>query len=245
MTNTPSSENPEPTSGGSSSAPRYGQRDPRTEPTEGGTANGDGAGNRPGNGSPWSQDSAGYGESQYGQQNGGYRPLPYDSTGNGATDPYANQPRYDAQNTGMNASNGSGQSPYYQGGYGQPSYQQYPSRPGDHPNGWGMGLAALICGIVSVVLCWLVLPGLAGVVAIILGIVAIKKLGRTPGAGKAMPIVGIILGSIGVILSLIVGIIFAIGLSAANEAAQHCGGFGSADSVEFQQCVDSYIESKY
>lgn len=102
----------------------------------------------------------------------------------------------------------------------------------------------MICGIGSLVLCWLVFPALAGIVAIILGIVAIKKLGKTPGAGKAMPIVGIILGAIGAIVSVIFLIFWIFSFSIANEAAQNCGGYGNANSSSYQQCIDDYIANQ-
>ncbi|MCT1367557.1 DUF4190 domain-containing protein [Kocuria massiliensis] len=160
------------------------------------------------------------------------------SNANGTPGYYGGSPRpYDSYQ---------GQQAQYSGnGYGQPQYQQqYPTSQPQRPNGWGMGLAAMICGIGSLVLCWLVFPALAGIVAIILGIVAIKKLGKTPGAGKAMPIVGIILGAIGAIVSVIFLIFWIFSFSIANEAAQNCGGYGNANSSSYQQCIDDYIANQ-
>ena len=257
MTNNPSSENHEPESGGSSSAPRFGQNDPQE--STGGSTPWRGSENREqpqygtygDDGSPSGRNQPSYGQygesgqaqPQYGQQSqpgygqqGGYQPIQDNGYGQQAGGSYY----------GQQGENGYYNQPQYQSGnYAQPNYQQYPARAGDRPNGWGMGLAALICGIASVVLCWLVLPGLAGIVAIVLGIVAIRKLAKTPGAGKAMPIIGIVLGGIGVILSVLLGVIFAIGFSVANEAAEHCGGYSAANSAGFEECVNSYMESDY
>ncbi|WP_129657916.1 DUF4190 domain-containing protein [Rothia uropygialis] len=249
MTNNPSSENHEPNSEENSSAPRFGQRDPQSSDgihSNGGheaTGEQPQYGNYPSHGSSVGrQPDDG---NRYGQQERGYQPLPHDNGQQPYNDQYNGQPRYGAPNNQAYPMNDSGQPQYQPNNYGRPNYQQYPSRVGERPNGWGMGLAALICGIASVVLCWLVLPGIAGIVAIVLGIVAVRKLGKTQGASKAMPIIGIVLGAIGVILSVIVGVLFAIGLSVANDAAQQCGGYSSANSAEFEQCVDSYIQSNY
>ncbi len=71
------------------------------------------------------------------------------------------------------------------------------------PQGKGMAIAALILGIVSVALClyWFIaLP--AGIAAIVLGVLARKR-----GVGAGMALAGIITGSIGAVLGLIIGIL--------------------------------------
>lgn len=263
----PENENMESGNGGEGSVPRFCEQDQGSKPWgEGSTAQpdgqssgygqqyGDGCGaqqprygqNEPqGQGYPGQSyggqnSSAGY----YGQQADGQYQRPgadgygYGSNGYGEQAPYGgSSSQYEAN---------PGQQPQYQPqGYGQPQYQQYPTSQAERPNGWGMGLAALICGIGSLVLCWLVLPGLAGIVAIILGIVAIKKLGKTPGAGKAMPIIGIIVGAVGVIVSVIFLIFYAFSFSIANEAAKECGGFSNATSSSYDQCIDDYVNNHY
>lgn len=67
----------------------------------------------------------------------------------------------------------------------------------------GMAIAAMVCGIVSVVLCWLSFVGLAaGIVGLVLSVMARKKV--APGqngsgmvtAGLVCSIIGIVLGGI-------------------------------------------------
>lgn len=225
--------------------PRYGQNDPQG--TYGQNESHGAYGQNDPQGSGYQGQSYGSGSSSagyYGNQGDGQYQRPGSegygngSNGYGEQAPYGGAPsQYGSQ---------PGQQPQYQPqGYGQPQYQQYPTSQAERPNGWGMGLAALICGIGSLVLCWLVFPGLAGIVAIILGIVAIKKLGKTPGAGKAMPIIGIIVGAIGVIVSVVFLIFYAFSFSIANEAAKECGGFSNATSSSYDQCIDDYVNSHY
>ena len=62
-----------------------------------------------------------------------------------------------------------------------------------------MGIASMVLGIFSVVLCclWFVAP-ITSVVGLILGIISLKK----EDAGKGMAIAGIILSSIGFIIAI-------------------------------------------
>ncbi|MCP3425925.1 DUF4190 domain-containing protein [Rothia sp. AR01] len=149
----------------------------------------------------------------------------------------ANQgpPQYNPQNSGHDAA------PSYQGqaaGYNDQYGGQKPGRPA----GWGLGLASLICGIVGLVFSWLVVPGIAAIVAIILGIVAIRKLKKTPGAGKAMPIVGIITGALGTIAAIVVAILSAVLFSYGMDAYEQCSHLQS-DNAAFEQCLDDYANS--
>lgn len=78
-------------------------------------------------------------------------------------------------------------------GFGGPAFQgaQAPSRS-------GKALAALITGIAGLVLCFLFVPAL---VALILGILALREIGRSNGmkTGKGMAIAGVVLGALGVV----------------------------------------------
>jgi hypothetical protein len=95
--------------------------------------------------------------------------------------------------------------------YGQPYGQPYPTQLKSN----GLAIASLICGIASVVLCWayLILPLLAGVPAVIMGHIALKKIKRDPAlGGKGLALTGLITGYAGIGLGLIIGafLIFAI-----------------------------------
>jgi type II secretory pathway pseudopilin PulG len=71
----------------------------------------------------------------------------------------------------------------------------------------GTAIASLICGILS-----LVLACLTGIPAIVLGVLAIKKIGRSNGAlgGRGMAIAGLVLGSVG---TMITGVAILAGLA--------------------------------
>jgi hypothetical protein len=88
-----------------------------------------------------------------------------------------------------------GQPPYGQPQqqYGQPPYGQPPGNapygmPAQPPPGNGWGVAALVTGLVG-----LCLPFVGGLLAIVFGIVGIKRAGKTH-TGKGMSIAGLILG---------------------------------------------------
>jgi hypothetical protein len=86
---------------------------------------------------------------------------------------------------------------------------QYPGQPagGSAPQGSsGMAVAALVFGILGICL-----PCPLGVVAIILGIIALNRIGQTPGlGGRGMAIAGIVIPIVGGIVSA--GIWAAIGI---------------------------------
>lgn len=111
-----------------------------------------------------------------------------------------------------------GQQPYGQQPYGQQSYDQQPYGQQPYNNQYyqnnnlnnekkqnGMGIASMILGIVSTVIgccaCYyLSIP--LGIAAVILGILSIRKQETT----KGFAIAGIITGSIGIVVSLIITI---------------------------------------
>ena len=89
-------------------------------------------------------------------------------------------------------------------------YQPQPSRAGS-----GMAIAALVLGVLAVLSSWTVIGGiLLGLVAIILGFIALSRAKRGQGGGKAMAIIGIIAGALGMVLSIV---LISIGLSFLNS----------------------------
>lgn len=83
----------------------------------------------------------------------------------------------------------------------------------------GLAIAAMVTGIVAFILAWLPFLGfILGLIAIVLGIIALKK-----PAGKAMAIAGLATGGVAVIWNLIVTafiiITFTLYGSAASQAA--------------------------
>ncbi|MFE0644737.1 DUF4190 domain-containing protein [Streptomyces sp. NPDC058877] len=91
---------------------------------------------------------------------------------------------------------GYGQPGYGQPGYGQPGWQQPPSN--------GMGTAAMVIGIVAVAgFCLYGLGGILGILAVIFGIIGLKKAGRGEATNRGMAIAGIVLGAIGIVVSAV------------------------------------------
>jgi len=123
---------------------------------------------------------------------------------------------------------GPGQMPY-----GYPQYPQYPQYPG-HPvqgapygpqagapgygYGWpglqqppsnGMGVTALVLGIVSaVVFCLWPLAILLGVLAVIFGVIGRRKAHRGEATNGGMALAGLICGAVGVVLGIVMIVIF-------------------------------------
>ncbi|GGV68371.1 hypothetical protein GCM10010277_77590 [Streptomyces longisporoflavus] len=104
------------------------------------------------------------------------------------------------------------------------SFPEYPQtsghdgRPPEHSGmrpGNGMAIAALVLGILAILLFWTVIGGaLLGLLAVIFGIIGARKArgGRAPHG--VMSIIGAVLGGLGLIAS---GVIIAIGASILNS----------------------------
>lgn len=87
-------------------------------------------------------------------------------------------------------------------------YNQYGNEP---PQGKGKAIAALVLGIVAIVFacCCTYIGIICGVLAVIFGILEIKK----NGEGKAMAIAGTICGGIGALVGLVTTIINFVNIS--------------------------------
>lgn len=77
--------------------------------------------------------------------------------------------------------------------------------------GKGLGIASMVCGIVSIVTicCVPYVPAILGVVAVVLGIIQIVK-----NESKGMAIAGIICGAVGLVVYVV---LFAIGMAVINS----------------------------
>ncbi|MFE5712249.1 DUF4190 domain-containing protein [Streptomyces sp. NPDC056501] len=91
--------------------------------------------------------------------------------------------------------------PSYGAGYGQPPGFQQPSN--------GMGIASMVLGIVAVVgFCLYGVNIILGILALIFGIIGLKKAGRGEATNRGMALAGVILGSVGIVVgSVILGLI--------------------------------------
>ncbi|RGE24281.1 DUF4190 domain-containing protein [Leucobacter sp. wl10] len=81
----------------------------------------------------------------------------------------------------------------------------------------GLAIAALVLGIVSLVFCWIPAIGIiAGVVGLILGIIALRK-----RQSKGMSLTGIITGALGIVASIIILIVSIMIIGAAMNQLQN------------------------
>lgn len=106
-------------------------------------------------------------------------------------------------------------------GYGQPGgypgYAMAPMAMGT-PLPTGMAVAAMVCGIVGVVLSlcgWWTIP--LSAVGIVLGVLAFKKANRGQAGGRSMALTGIITGSVGAAIAVIVSLIQVLALFAYSR----------------------------
>lgn len=98
----------------------------------------------------------------------------------------------------------------------------------------GLAIGALVCGIVA---CCIPLIGLLiGIVAVILGILAMKQINANPAAfkGKGMAIAGLVCGGVAIVVWLIYVILFGFAFS----AIQHC-----LQNPNAAECKDSRTSS--
>ncbi|HNX64680.1 MAG TPA: DUF4190 domain-containing protein [Oscillospiraceae bacterium] len=89
----------------------------------------------------------------------------------------------------------------------QTPYQYYYAEQNKPKDGNGMAIAAMVCGIVSIVGYCIAFP--CSIVAIILGIICLKK--KTNG--KGMAIAGLVCGGIGFTISIAIIIFYVIAIS--------------------------------
>ena len=88
----------------------------------------------------------------------------------------------------------------------------YPGQmPAESPKGRGPAIAALILGIIGIILgftfCLSWLGALLGVVGLILGIVGLMGVNKSPGGRKGLPIAGIIASVAAILVGLVITIV--------------------------------------
>lgn len=82
-----------------------------------------------------------------------------------------------------------------------------------------LAIAAMVIGIISVSVGWLCLGPIPGVAAIIMGAVALSQIKKTPDrvGGKPMAVVGVVTGSVTVLIYAGIMIFYLVVLIAANS----------------------------
>ncbi|MFE3580394.1 DUF4190 domain-containing protein, partial [Streptomyces vinaceus] len=107
-------------------------------------------------------------------------------------------------------------------------YPGYPGYPGYPQKSNGFGITAMVLGIIGVVTCYLGV--LFGVPALVFGILGRKKAQRGEADNGPMALAGIILGAIGIVISLLM-----IGLVIAGVLL---GGSGSGSGSVYDDDYD-------
>lgn len=99
----------------------------------------------------------------------------------------------------------------------------------------GMGVAALVLGILAVLTCWIIYVSIPlGVLAIVFGVIGRGRArrGEATNAGSAMA--GMVLGIIGVVLSIA---LVAAGVAFLHSKTGHCIQNNQGNQAAQQQCL--------
>ncbi len=123
-------------------------------------------------------------------------------------------------------------------GYGQGSGY---GEPGAQPRN-GFGIAALVLGLLAVLLCWTIVGGIVlGILALIFGLLGRGRAKRGEATNGGMSVAGIVLGIIGLLLAI--GLVaFAASLlnSPAGQSYQQCVQQSGGDPAKLQQCFSEF-----
>ncbi|NCT91027.1 DUF4190 domain-containing protein [Cellulomonas sp. APG4] len=161
-------------------------------------------------------------------QPGATTEQPYAAAGAPAQQPYA-QPYAQPQTDQQYAQPGAAYAQPY-GGYGQPA----PSKTN------GLGIAALIVGILSLLICYIPFVGfvsvLGGIIAVVLGILGMRKAKDGQTGGRGMSLAGLITGAIALLVAVVINVFVIIGLnsldSSLDDSLQELEDSGFLDETE-------------
>ena len=139
---------------------------------------------------------------------------------------------------------GYGSQPYgqpYDQGYGQQPYgtQPYGAQGGRRRN--GLGIAAVVLGVLALLTGLFLIGGLLGLVAIVLGFLGRGRVKRGEADNGGMALAGIVLGVLGIVLA---GLALAAGLSLLNSdefsSYTECASSADGDRAAIEQCARDF-----
>jgi hypothetical protein len=108
----------------------------------------------------------------------------------------------------------------------------------------GFGIAALVLGILAIVLSWSAVGGIVlGVLAIIFAILGIRRVNRQLATNKGMAISGLVTGIVGLIIGIIVAVALGSFLSVFGGTVGNytdCLKQAGNDQSAIQQCETQY-----
>jgi hypothetical protein len=139
------------------------------------------------------------------------------------------------------------------GGYGGPPPGGY----GGPPYGWapvprrgaGMATAALVLGIIAIVLCFTAFGGiLLGLLAVVLGAVALRRARRGEAEGHGRAVAGVVTGGLGLVLGVVFLFVWlaffrSAGVGDLVSCLQQAGNDTSAQQQCQQDFRDRYVPS--
>jgi predicted PurR-regulated permease PerM len=122
------------------------------------------------------------------------------------------------------------------------SYPSYDAPPQGRPLGSGLAIASLVLGILALVTFWTFIGGiLLGLVAIVLGVVALRRVRKGRAAGRGMAIAGVVLGTLGLLLSLaFIALTVWVFNSSGGSTLTECLSNADGDQAKIQQCQDDF-----
>jgi hypothetical protein len=184
--------------------------------------------------------------------------TPYPPPAGAAQDPYGDQPGERADGSGQTPGQpGAGQPPYGQPPYGQPGSGGPGSAPGGYPApgyGYGdayrpprngLGVAALVLGILGLLIAWVPVFGilglLLGVAAVILGFLGRGRAKRGEATNPGAALAGIILGFLAVALAGIItaGLVAFFGSGEGRDYLD-CVSRAGGNQAEVQRCAERF-----
>lgn len=87
-----------------------------------------------------------------------------------------------------------------------PGYGQPPGYPPGAGGTNGVAIAALVLGLLSIPLGFIIVGGALGVIAVVLGLIGLSKARSLGGSGRGLAIGGIITGLIGIVIPVVIWI---------------------------------------
>ena len=126
-----------------------------------------------------------------------------------------------------------------QGHGGQGAYAgSAPAQPSN-----GIGIAAMVVGIVALLLCWIPFLGLVlAIVALVLGIVGIRKASRGEATNKGMAITGVVTGGLA-LLGGILSVLFFLFIAEEFGSLIEC--LDQAQTVEEERDCQTQFEDDF
>jgi hypothetical protein len=106
----------------------------------------------------------------------------------------------------------------------------------------GFGIAALVLGLLALVLCWTIVGGVVfGIVAVIFGLLGRARTKRGEATNGGVSLAGVVLGIIGLLVAI--GLV-ALGASLLNTPAgqnyTQCLQQSGGDRAKMQQCLSEF-----